>query len=548
MLSSLHISNYVLIDSLDAEFPGGLNIITGQTGAGKSILLGALSLLTGVKADAGMVSEGAENCVVEGEFTLADDSIRALLEESEVEWEEGTLLIRRVVNRSGRSRAFVNDSPVPLTLLQQLSEHLVDIHSQHRSLLLSDKRFQLSVLDHFAGNDSLLERCGGIWKKMLSLRKELADARARLQELERDKDYNEAQFRELDAAKLNPGELEELEAEQKQLANAESIKEALAQVRILFEPGEGASIDSSLKEASRLLDRASAYVPSLAALAERIRSSRIELDDIAASVADADSRVNVSQSRLQEVDERISLLYSLLRKHGCRTLQELAAVRDRFSDALYDSGALEEKVSSLEKDLAAAGAEHASVCAALHEGRIAAAVPFAAEIQSSLRFLELDGAVFEVQVAPSEAGERGADVVSFLFSSSGKNPVDVAKCASGGEISRIMLCLKAEMARYQGMPTMIFDEIDTGVSGSAADAMGTMICRMGADMQVLAITHLPQVAAKGDAHFVVEKSGSTTIRRVWGEDRVQEIARLLSGASITPEALANARTLLGGKA
>lgn len=544
MLSGLHIKNYVLIDSLDAEFPGGLSIITGQTGAGKSILLGALSLLTGARADAGMLSEGADNCVVEGEFTLPDENLRPLLEKAEVEWEDGSLIIRRVVNRSGRSRAFVNDSPVPLSLLSQLSGHLVDIHSQHSSLLLSDKKFQLSVLDHFAGNDALLEKCRGSWKKLLGLRRELADSRKRLEGLSRESGYNQAQFRELEAAGLQPGELDGLETEQKQLSHAEFIKEALGQAQSLFEPEEGMSIDTSLKEAERRLDKVKDFIPSIAGLSERIRSSRIELGDIFGSIVSADSGIQLSQARLQEVEERMSLLYSLFQKHGCRSTEELMELRDKYSDVLFDSTALEEKVESLEKEMDAVQKEHSGLCAELHGRRAAAAGPFAAEIQKSLRFLELEEAVFELELPAAEAGEDGADGILFLFSSSGKNPTDVARCASGGEISRIMLCLKAEMARYQGMPTMIFDEIDTGVSGSAADAMGTMICNMGADMQVLAITHLPQVAAKGNAHFVVEKDGNTSLRRVEGEERLREVARLLSGASITPEALANARTLL----
>ncbi len=545
MLRSLHIENYVLIDSLDISLPEGLGIITGQTGAGKSILLGALSLLMGAKGDAALISSGAQNCIVEGEF-MAPEAIRQALEEAEVEWDGGNLLIRRVLNASGRSRSFINDSPVSVQLLQEISAQLVDVHSQHQSLQLADRRFQMNVLDHYAGCAADVEECRSRWNEVQAVSREIDALREKLSRLQADREYNAARFKQLDDARLRDGELEELDAEQKQLANAESIKENFASVSALLEPEEGMSVESALKEAERLIGKLSGLVPGTADLAERLRSSRIEIADISETVAALDSRVNLSQERLEQVEERMGLLYDLMRKHGCASVAELIAARDRYSEALFDSDALEARLAELEKQLAASKKAHLALCDKIHAARTKAAPGLAAGIQESLRYLELDRAVFAVDVAATDPSATGSDSVAFRFSATGASPVDVAKCASGGEISRIMLSLKALMARYTGMPTMIFDEIDTGVSGSAADKMGQMICKMGQDMQVLAITHLPQVAAKGSAHFVVEKSGDvSTMRLLSPDERVQEIARLLSGERITPEAVANAKSLLG---
>ena len=548
MLRSLHIENYVLIDSLDISLPEGLGIITGQTGAGKSILLGALSLLMGAKGDPSLISAGAQNCIVEGEFS-APESVRAALEDAEVEWDGGNLLIRRVLNASGRSRSFVNDSPVNVQLLQDISSSLVDIHSQHQSLKLSDHRFQMEVLDHYAGCASDVEECRRLWAGIQAKTKELEEVRGRLSRLQADKEYNSARFKQLDDAHLRDGELEELDAEQKQLSNAESIKESFAAASALLEPEEGMSVEAALKEAGRLLEKLSSLVPDASSLAERLHSSRIEISDIAGSIVDLDSRISLSQERLEQVEDRMGLLYSLMQKHGCANVAELIEARERYAEALFDSSSLEDKAEALENELDRARKEHLSLCSRIHASRAKAAPGLAAGIQESLRFLELDRAVFAVEVSPAEPSSTGSDSITFKFSSTGSAPVDVSRCASGGEISRIMLSLKALMARYTGMPTMVFDEIDTGVSGSAADKMGRMICKMGEHMQVLAITHLPQVAAKGSAHFVVEKSSAgdgtvSTVRRLSDEERVQEIARLLSGERITPEAIANARTLL----
>ncbi len=546
MLDSLHIRNYVLIDSLDVSFPEGLSIITGQTGAGKSILLGALQLLLGGKAEATCISSGKDSCVVEGEFSLPDDSLRPFLEESGVEWsEDRSLVVRRVIYSTGRSRSFMNDSPVPVGVLSECSSRLVDIHSQHNNLILTDKRYQLRMLDHFAGNESLLAECRGVWGALRSKTAELEETERKLSQLRSEQEYNEARWKQLDGAHLVPGELEELEAEHKRLANAGEIKMNMEGALAAFElPGER-SIAASLKEAGRLLGKTGEYLPEAEELSARLDSARIELEDIRESISRASSGVVVSEGRLQSVEDRMGLVYGLLQKFGCRTVEELASLRDEYAAKVSGSAGLQDALDSLAAEISSLEKKHASLCSALHASRERSAPVFAKQVEDQLRYLELDRAVFRVELPEAETGPRGSDGILFLFSSTGAAPADVARCASGGEISRIMLCLKARMARFAGMPTMIFDEIDTGVSGSAADKMGRMICEMGKDMQVLAITHLPQVAARGNAHFVVEKSGdASSIRRVEGEERVTELARLLSGAEITPEAMANARSLL----
>ena len=307
---------------------------------------------------------------------------------------------------------------------------------------------------------------------------------------------------------------------------------------------------SALKESARSLERIANYLPSVSDLQARLESARIELDDITSEIGTLDGRVDLSPGRLEQVEERMSLLYTLLKKHNCPSIDELVSVRERYNEALFDATAADDRIHDLEKAVGEAEGRYRAICAELTASRCQAAPGFAAAITESLRFLELDRAVFDVAVAAAPESAAGTDRVSYLFSATGRGPADVAKCASGGELSRIMLSLKAMMARFIGMPTLIFDEIDTGVSGSVADKMGRMICEMGRDMQVFSITHLPQVAAKGDAHFVVSKSvqpdGRTvsTIREVQGEERTMEIARLLSGATISDAAVANARALL----
>lgn len=549
MLVSLHIRNYILIDSLDINFPEGLIIITGQTGAGKSIMLGALSLLSGAKADVSMISQDADSCVIEAEFKLRSDELTELLKSEDIDSDGDDIVIRRVLNRSGRSRCFVNDCPVAISVLQDISSLLIDIHSQHKSLLLSDKQFQLAVLDHFVGNETLLQECSDAYRRQAALKSETAKLSAQLSRAQADSDYNTAQLQQLQDAALKEDELEELEAEHRTLANAEQIQSALYAVQQALNPQEQ-SISSNLKDAARRLDAISSYLEDSSSLSARLDSARFEIEDISEEVQAAIQRLDLSPDRLQWVEDRLSLLYSLMRKHNCANVGELIELRDRLALEVVDASSLEETIAEKQRELSAVQAELRKICAALSASRRKAAPDFASQILSSLVFLELESSRFEVRVDElAEPTEKGADRVSFLFSSSGRELSDVSKAASGGEISRIMLCLKAMMARFVGMPTLIFDEIDTGVSGSVADKMGQMICKMGEDMQVFSITHLPQVAAKGRAHYLVSKQGDATrpvtkISRIDGEDRIKEIARLLSGATITPEAISNAKSLL----
>lgn len=527
MLRTLHIENYVLIDSLDITFPESLVIITGQTGAGKSILLGALSLLFGGKSDSGMVGANAENCVVEAECELDGEEY----------------IIRRVVSRSGRSRSFVNDCPVQVAELSDLASRLIDIHSQHQSLLLTDRRYQLSAIDCFAGVGDLVSLCRRQWEQFhdaVTALDELKNAVAR-QSL--DYDYNAALLRQLNDARLRDGELEELEEEQKKLANAEEIREGLAGA-VSLRP------DEALAETRKLLGRLSRYVPSMEELASRIASAGIELSDVYDELESIAEGTDVSGERLMQVEDRLSLLYSLLRKHNCRSVTELLEVRERLEESVGDAAASGDRLSEAEEAVVKARKAYEASCSALHAARVGAAPRFAAGVTENLRFLELDRAFFGVDIADAPCGPSGSDSVTFTFSATGASPVEVSKCASGGELSRIMLSLKAMMARFEGMPTLVFDEIDTGVSGSVADRIGALICEIGRTMQVIAITHLPQVAAKGEAHFVVSKAirpdgtAVSGISRVEGPARTMEIARLLSGTSITPQAVANAEALL----
>jgi len=556
MLTRLQVKNYVLIDSLDIQFPEGLVIITGQTGAGKSILLGALSLVLGGKSDAGAIAEGADKCVVEAQFDMDPDDkdLKAIFDENDLEWDGGQIIIRRTVAATGRSRSFVNDLPVTVQVLNQLSSRLIDIHSQHQTMMLSDHQFQLGILDRYAGNGERLEACAACYAKLASLRAELSRLDARIAEIERDRDYNLAQFSQLDAAKLEDGELEALEEEQKKLANAEEIKELLCECEGLASVSSGdveISLTNSMKEIQRRLEKLAKFIPVTATLAERIESVRLEAEDVLAEVSDLNEGLDVSEERLQFVDDRLALLYSLFKKHGCRTVAELIALRDELSSNLADSSALAERRADLVAEIEAAVKALGSAAKALHDAREKVSGKFAAEICGSIRSLEMPLAAFEVSLEPAPISASGSDSVVFRFSATGRNLVDVAKCASGGEMSRIMLALKDMMARFGNMPTMIFDEIDTGVSGSVADKMGTMICEMGGHMQVFAITHLPQVAAKGCEHFLVTKSvapdGRTvsTIEKLSAEQRVLEVARMLSGSVLTDAAVANAKALLG---
>lgn len=557
MLAELHVRNYVLIDSLDIEFPEGLVIITGQTGAGKSIIMGALNMALGAKADASVIGTAADNCVVEAVFDADpdDEELRKTVEDNDAEWDGGHLLVRRVINRSGRSRSFLNDSPVALHVLASVSSRLLDIHSQHQTLVLSDRKFRLSVLDRYAGNGDLLQEYSRLWNRFNSVNSTIADLEERIARASAEQEYNRSVFSQLEDAKLSEGELEELEAEQKCLANAEEIKMHLCGAEAIFS-GEGSgevqkSVSASLKDAERSLEKVSPYLPQAASLVSRIESCRLELDDVFAEVSEMNSSAEASPERLQEVEDRISLLYGLMHRHSCSNVRELIGLRDSLSMSINGISGMEDRLNDLRLESESLGHEIGMLADKLHGTRSAAAESLSAVIQERIRFMEMPYAVFRTDVERTVLSVSGSDTAVFRFSASGQEPEDLSRCASGGELSRIMLALKEVMARYFRMPTMVFDEIDTGVSGSVADKMGRVICDMGRYMQVFAITHLPQVAAKGNAHYLVSKSvdpafskAVTTIKRLSDEQRVMELARMLSGSELTEAAIANAKELL----
>jgi DNA repair protein RecN len=541
MLRRLTIQNYALIEALDVSFPEHLIIITGETGAGKTILLGALSLLLGAKSDARVLSDKDKNCVVEGEFA--------------VEGEE--YVIRRVVNPQGRSRSFVNDEPVPAEEMKALSAKLIDIHSQNQQLMLADSNFQLSVVDAFAGN---AKRCSEFAARLSEWRKAESDLKAadsRTAKAKLEKSFNQEQFNVLDAAKLHEGEQAALEEERKKLANAEEILDNMKSVLDKFSREEDEySLVQDLKDAAQTCRKTAEWMPKLNGIADRLESCRLDLKDMEQDMDALAEEISVSPERLQEVEDRLSVLYTLERRFGAATEDELIQARERYSSAIADATDLESGRQKLAERCIGLEMECGKLADGLHESRINAAGPLSKQLEDSIRELSMPYAVFRADVnGKEEFDEKGRDEVKFMFSANGKTSVEeLSKCASGGELSRIMLCIKALLAKYRNMPTMIFDEIDTGVSGSIADRMGDRIVEMGKSMQVIAITHLPQMAAKGDAHFVVTKSydkdrgtAVTDIRKVEGEERVTEIAKMLSGAQLSNAALENARVLLGHK-
>ena len=535
MLRRLLIENYALIDHLDITFPDGLVIITGETGAGKSILLGALSLALGGRSDVSVLKDRTRNCVVEAVFE-EDGRERPF---------------RRVISPQGRSRSFIDDEPAGVEQLRAEASALVDIHSQHQQLLLAERGFQQRVLDSYAGLNGQVAAYGRLWQQWLDAQKALRDLDARIAAARREKDYLEFQFKQLDEARLRDGELEALEEEQGRLAHGESVKEQLSRVEQLFE-GEEISLETSLKEMASALDRVTPYFPEFEELRNRLDSSRIELRDIRDEIATRGERISYSPQRMEEVDARLSLLYSLLRKFDAETVTDLIALRADIASRLsagmddeLDRERLQKQVDSLKAACEKAAED-------LHKARVKAAPGLSGLLQERIRSLEMPRARFSVEVkSKAEAGPDGKDEIAFLFDANERGLQPLSKCGSGGELSRIMLCIKSLLAQYQGMPTLIFDEIDTGISGSVAEKMGRMIAAMGERMQVFAITHLPQVASKGTAHYLVYKEtgpdgARSGIRPLEGPERVREIARMLSGSDITPEALANAAVLLQG--
>lgn len=572
MLKKLTIQNYALIGSLDIELPDGLIIITGETGAGKSILLGALGLLLGGKCDLSVLKDQTKNCVVEGLFEVERSKfdLDALCDpdgigetESLSSGEDGQsgnddicgrtceVVLRRVIAPSGRSRAFINDEPVSVGILQSISGKLVDIHAQHQHLLLTNKEYQMQVLDYFAGSGSIIQKYREAYLALQKEKQLLKRMQDEVAELAKEEDYKRFQLSRLDEAKLVVGEMEELELEHAQLANAEEIKSSLTASVGLLNP-MGNSIVQNLKEAAHLLGKCYTFVPELEEIAKRLDNCRIECKDIEEELSRMEESVVVSPQRLECVEERISLLEDLMKRYSCNSADELILYRERLRGELESAercaGNLDEQ-ARLVAELENKRNMLADELSAIRESKTQ---ELGYILRESVRSLGMPHAEFGVELQRTgHFTENGQDNIQFHFSANGGSKlVEISKVASGGELSRIMLCLKELMASYTGMPTMIFDEIDTGVSGSIADKMGEMVGRMGKNMQVIAITHLPQIAVKGDTHLLVYKEfdsegqAHTNIKQLGEDERVMEVARMLSGSQLSDAAIENAKFLL----
>ncbi|MBP3356371.1 MAG: DNA repair protein RecN [Rikenellaceae bacterium] len=548
MLRRLTVENYALIECLSLELSPSLNIITGETGAGKSILLGALGLLLGARNDGAAQKDPARNCVVEGVFDIGDYGLEELFERNDLDWQRETV-IRRVVTPAGKSRAYVNDLPVQLTALRELGSRLIDIHSQHQSLMLADEGFRIAVLDNVAGLGAQLGSYRAAYAAMREAGAELAAACRRIEEAGRDREWLQYQVEQLDALNLREGEQQELEEELRLLTHADSIREAMGMSLESLED-EQTGVLCRLKGVEHALAKVREGYGKAGELADRLHAVMLELKDIDSELAAEGDRVEADPGRLQWVSERLDAIYSLQQKHRVATCGELIALWNEFRTRLQAIATGEETLAELEQAVERSRGEAEAAAAVLTEGRRRAGAELGKGVDALLAELGMPGAEFRVEVASAPLSPGGGDAVRYLFSANRKMPLQpVEKTASGGEISRVMLALKSLVAHRSKLPTIIFDEIDTGVSGRIADAMGGIICRLAEDMQVVNITHLPQVASKGDTHFFVykeetEQGTSSRIRRLDSEERRWEIAKMLSGSTVTEAALAQARVLL----
>ncbi len=546
MLRRLTIENYALIERLDLELDAHLNIITGETGAGKSILLGALGLLLGNKNEGGTIRDDSRNCVIEGVFDIEGYGLEPLFEENDIDYEPQTL-IRRVISSSGKSRSFVNDMPVSLSVLRDLGLRLIDIHSQHRNMILSDEKFRTSALDMLADATASVEEYRSSYSLMREAERELERMIAESETLRRDEEWLRYQVEEFEAAALREGELQEAESELAILENADQIGEALVTVRNILD-AEQIGVLEQLAQAMNAIRGVSRNYPAGEDIASRLHSVVAELKDLGQTVADDSERLESNPERLQKLTDRVNLIYSLCQKHRVQTLEELMAVGERFAAQLSTITHSDEAIESQRERISLLREKAEKQAAKIHSLREKAASAMSKSIVQSLTQLGMPEARFDVEVVDSgELMPSGRDHIRFMFSANARmEPQPVEKIASGGEISRVMLSLKALLAEKSKLPTIIFDEIDTGVSGRIADAMGEIISALGNNMQVVAITHLPQVASKGESHFVVYKEQSATnITRLGEDDRITEIAKMLSGSEITAAALSQARILLG---
>ncbi|GAP67773.1 DNA replication and repair protein RecN [Bacteroidales bacterium 6E] len=534
MLSRLTISNYALIDELTVGFESGLNIITGETGAGKSIILGALSLILGARADTGSLRHPDRKCIVEGAFKVDGLRLESFFTENDLDYDTVTI-VRREILPSGKSRAFINDTPVNLPLLRELSLRLIDIHSQHQNLELSGQKFQLQLVDLVAGSEPQLNGYRALYDETTTLARKLEELREAARTARAELDYHEFQYNQLEEARLKAGEQEELEEERDRLLHAGEIKEGFSQVADLLD-GDHFPVLQQVKESVRNLDKIRGFLKEAAELHGRLESTYLELKDIAAEVSHNAENIEFQPARLQAVSDRLDLVYTLQQKHQVATVEELLALQDELGRKIAAVTGHEEEIARLEKAHAAALQSMKAEADKLTKLRKSVFPEIGKKVDEVLVQLGIPHAVFKVEhQSAANYGPTGNDMVQFHFSAN-KNgtPDEISRIASGGEISRVMLALKTLISGSRMLPTIIFDEIDTGVSGEVALKMGTILKKLSEGMQVINITHLPQIAGKGDHHYKVYKQETatasiTSIRKLTAAERIEELAVMVGG-------------------
>jgi DNA repair protein RecN (Recombination protein N) len=550
MLVQLQIQNYAIIDALTVQFAPGLNIITGETGAGKSILMGALGLVLGNRADSSVLMDSNAKCMVEAVFAPATAAaVQQLLTDYELDSAE-ELVLRREIGANGKSRAFVNDTPVNLTQLKSLTALLVDLHQQFDTLELGEDLFQQQVLDTLAGNMALLQSYAQAYQQYLALQQRLQSLLQQQTDAKREQDYYQFLCEELEAAALGENELEELDAELKLLANAESVQQQLQAVCYELNDSEQPLVHQ-LKVLVNKLQSASQYLPILPTLTERLLAAQIEIKDISAELEQLASGIQYSPQRMQEVNDKMALGHKLLKKHGVSTTAELLAIQADLRQKLSAAVELDDTIARQQQQLAQSLSQCQQLAGKLRQHRQKAAGPLAQQVNQLLAKVGMPNAALQVSLQPGELNRYGSDQIAFLFDANKSGRLEpLHKVASGGELSRLMLCIKSLVARQLQLPTLIFDEIDSGISGEAARQVGQIMQDLGQGHQVIAITHQPQIAARAHAHYLVHKATqhnkvTTGIRLLDKEERVTTIAQMLSGEKPTAAALENAREMVG---
>ena len=550
MLKKLYIKNFTLIDELDIDLYQGFSVITGETGAGKSIILGAIGLLLGQRADSKSIKQGAEKCVIEAHFDLSRYGMEAFFSENDIEYDPADCIVRRELTAAGKSRAFINDTPVQLAMLKELGEQLIDIHSQHQNLLLNKQDFQLNVVDIIAQDEQSLAKYQQTYAKYQTVGKELETLRESIEQNRQNLDFLQFQCDELTNANLEEGEQEELEQRSETMSHAEDIKSALYEADNALS-GEDRGIVSSLRSTISALKTIERVLPSASELVERLDSTYIELKDISGDISSELERIDFDPAELDSINSRLDKLYDLEKKYHVETVGELIEKRDELKRRLSNIENSDEALADLQQQLDTLRQQAQKEADALTKQRTKAASQIEKEMQSRLVPLGMPNVRFSIQLTTDTFGRNGQDKVGFLFSANTSTPLQpVSQVASGGEIARVMLSLKAMISGAVKLPTIIFDEIDTGVSGKIAEKMAEIMQEMGQhERQVISITHLPQIAALGSAHYKVEKEdsaqGTTShMKELSPEERVREIAQMLSGSDVTEAAIQNAKQLL----